>query len=157
MIKNVGELLKTLYKKGKRKDVLCIDDTATAQEAAALMTQNGIRFLGVTHTNRKGVRKRVGVISNTDTSSEFGASLRPSERLVSAIMTKPAVTVHLDDEIPLAVRVCTEKKIGHVVVVDGIGRWRAVLSYDQAVKALMDNLAEEEQLEALKQSGFPTT
>jgi predicted transcriptional regulator len=155
MINSVKELLEDLYKKGKRKGVICIGDTATVQEAAALMVERGIKFLGVTH--RTGQKRRsVGVISTTDTNAEFGASLRPSERLVSDLMKGRVITVKMSDSIDFAVGTLTAEKVRHVVVVDGVGKWKAVLSQDEAVKALMTNITEEEHFQAVHKAEFRT-
>lgn len=149
MIDTTQDLLNFLYEKGKRKGIVSIEITASAKDAAVLMAENKINFLAVT----KG-GKYVGVLSTSDTSSEMGSSLRPSERTVSDIMKVGVITVSVTDTLTKISESLSLHRIRHLVVVDGRRRWVAILDSNEVLNGVMQNLAEEEQMRAQAEGEF---
>jgi len=139
IITTVKELLEHLYRKGKIKGVMSIEVTSSARDAAATMSLNRINFIAVT---KRG--NFVGVVSSADTNTEFGSSPRPSERLISDIMTIDVVKVKMEDNVNDLPRILTQNKIRHVVVVDNSGHWRGILSSNEVLTAVIANYDEEE-------------
>lgn len=144
MIETVNDLLKALYQNGKRQDIVSVECFASAKEASLTMAREKVNLLAV---RKKG--KFVGVVTSTDTSREFGSSgtsLRPSERLVSEVMTAEIITARLGDkimELPLKF-----KNIRHLIVVNGRGKWIAVLDSNEVMNAIVANINESENCEA---------
>lgn len=146
MFKTVGDLLEFLYQqKGKRKEMITVEAAAPVHEAASLMKNNGINLLAVTSRG-----KYVAVVSSSDTSGELVSSLRPSERMVSDIMSRKVVTVRIDDNLMNVPKEVTDlHKFRHLIVVDGKGSWVAVLSSNEILQGVMKNIEEEEHFQAV--------
>lgn len=150
MIKDVRQLLNTLYEKGKRKDLVTVRSTLLVKEAAAVMAQEHINLLVV-----KDGGAYLGVVTTVDTSGDLGTSLRPSENWVSRVMTKAedVVTVSLGDDLmglPLKFKL---HKIRHLVVVEN-EKWIAILDTNEVLEAVMANITEEEQQKSQYNSEF---
>ncbi len=144
MITTVQELLEQLYKNGKRGDIVYVDISASAQEAASVMQDNKINLVAVRSRGRY-----VGVVSSSDTSGEFASTgMRPSEKGVAHIMAKKVITVGLKDEVNGLAKFFTDNSIRHLIVVDKKKGWLAVLSTNEVLKAVMGNINEQDQREA---------
>jgi CBS domain-containing protein len=146
MIKNVEELLDHLYKQGKRKGVVSVEGTTSIQRAANTMLEENINLLAV--TNSAG--RYMGVISSADISDAVGQN-RPNRDLTLAmtVLSKVVTVDPLDDIMTLAKKF-DDNKIRHLIVADKYLNWHAVLSSNEVLKAVMANIAEEEQFESLK-------
>lgn len=150
--KSVGDLLEPLYAEGKRREVIRIAATATVREAAVLMHEKNINLLAVQENG-----KDVGVVTTSDTSGalvDVASSVRPSERMISEIMTHVVVTAKIDDDILGLPKKLDNKghPIRHLVVVDENGNWIAILDSNEVMKAVKEYYEHLDSIEAYLKS-----
>ena len=136
MIRTVQQLLGSI--KGKRS-VITIDQLATAQEVAVTMKDNGINLIVVTKN-----RKPVGVISTSDTSSEFASGTKPSERHAFQIMKRGVIKTIMTEDLDTVAKKMVDKDIRHIIVGDR-DDWIAVLSIKEVLEAVRLNKIEIEE------------
>ena len=97
-----------------------IEDEAYVAAAAALMRSLQIRHLPVVDVRGH----LVGMLSDRDLPSVAGASAASAEdarlrRTVTAVMTRPPVTIEPDADLRTAASVMQERRIGALPVLDG--------------------------------------
>jgi len=89
-----------------------------------------------------------GIVSERDYARKIILQGRASsETPIRDIMTSPVVTVGPNDSIDTCMRVCTERRIRHLPVVDG-GKVVGVLSIGDLVKAVIS--AQSQEIEQLQ-------
>ncbi|MDW8041528.1 MAG: CBS domain-containing protein [Nitrososphaerota archaeon] len=95
-----------------RREVVTIDEGATVEDAAKLMSSKGIGALAVT---RKGVI--TGIVTERDILRRLVAEGRdPKETTVKDIMTSPPITVSLNTTLREAIDLMNRKRIRRLLV-----------------------------------------
>ena len=92
--------------------------------------------------------KLVGIISERDYARKIILQNRSSaETPVRDIMSSPVITVRLEDSTDACMRICTDRRVRHLPVVDG-GKVVGVLSIGDLVKAVIN--AQTQEIEQLQ-------
>ena len=130
-----------LADKGNR--VFSIGPDEAVLVAVRMMADRHIGALLVMNGN-----ELAGIVSERDYARKIILQGRASsETPIRDIMTAPVVTVGPNDSIDTCMRVCTERRIRHLPVVDG-GKVVGVLSIGDLVKAVIS--AQSQEIEQLQ-------
>jgi len=130
-----------LADKGNR--VFSIGPDEAVLVAVRMMADRHIGALLVMNGN-----ELTGIVSERDYARKIILQGRASsETPIRDIMTSPVVTVGPNDSIDTCMRVCTERRIRHLPVVDG-GKVVGVLSIGDLVKAVIS--AQSQEIEQLQ-------
>jgi len=130
-----------LADKGNR--VFSIGPDEAVLVAVRMMADRHIGALLVMNGN-----ELAGIVSERDYARKIILQGRASsETPIRDIMTSPVVTVGPNDSIDTCMRVCTERRIRHLPVVDG-GKVVGVLSIGDLVKAVIS--AQSQEIEQLQ-------
>ena len=115
----------------------------TVFEALELMAEKNIGAVLVIEDN-----ELIGIFSERDYARKVILKGRSSaDTPVRDIMSSPVVTVTPEDSVETCMRVCTERRIRHLPVVEG-GKVVGVLSIGDLVKAVID--AQSREIEQLQ-------
>jgi len=126
---------------GSRVDVYSIRDDLTVHDAARYLRDREVRSVGVLSADGA----LVGVISQSDISDKVAAENKcPAWMRVSEIMSTNLVTVTTDRHVGDCLRLMEQHSIYHLLVVDGDGRYRGMLS----VTDLLEVIASDEKSRA---------
>ncbi len=102
-----------------------LPETATAADAARLMTDSGVGFLPICDADRKVL----GVLTDRDLVVRVVAcGADPVATPVAGIMSRPAVACFIDGDLGMAENLMIEEQKSRVVLTDADGRLAAVLS-----------------------------
>lgn len=94
-----------------------IDGLASVADALEVMRSRGINSLVV---ERRDERDEFGIVLIADIAREVIARNRSIERVsVYEIMAKPALTIHADMNIRYALRLMTQLRVSHCLVLEG--------------------------------------
>lgn len=127
-------------------EVVTISPDAPVRHGLAVMRDRGISCLIVA---RDGVP--VGIVTERDilwAAAHRGEDF--AERHVSDLMTAPVVTVAEDTMVVEAYHLLAKKRLRHLVMVDGAGRVRGVLTQSDLIERLgYDSLSEIKRIEGI--------
>jgi len=131
---------------GGRTDVYSIRDDTTVHEAARYLRDRQVRSVGV--VDAQGAL--VGVVSQSDISDKVAAENKcPAWMRVSEIMSTGLVVVSPDHGLENCLRLMEQHGIYHLLVVDGPGVYRGMLSVTDLVTVIAsDEKARADMLEA---------
>ncbi len=130
-----------LAEKGDRIIAIGPDDPVLA--AVRMMADHYIGALLVMRDD-----ELVGIVSERDYARKIILQNRSSaETPVRDIMSSPVITVQPDDTTDACMRICTERRVRHLPVVDG-GRVVGVVSIGDLVKAVISE--QSQQIEQLQ-------
>lgn len=123
---------------------ICTRITHTAEPgesvraAAERMTKRAVGTLVVVD----GEGRPVGIVTDRDLVTRvLGENLDPATLTVSAVMSTPPVSVEEETPIESALTLMAERGVRRLVVVDGDGRLIGILSLDDAVELLVEEVA----------------
>jgi CBS domain-containing protein len=138
--------MKVLDLIGARTDVYSIRDDATVHDAARYLRDRQVRSVGVLD----GSGALVGVISQSDISDKVAAENKcPAWMRVSEVMSTGLVTVTPDHALNDCLRLMEHNGIYHLLVVDGSGGYRGMLSVTDLLTVIAsDEKARADMLEA---------
>jgi len=126
---------------GSRADVYSIRDDLTVHDAARYLRERKVRSVGVLSADGA----LVGVVSQSDISDKVAAENKcPAWMRVSEIMSTRLVSVTTDRHVGDCLRLMEQHSIYHLLVVDGDGRYRGMLS----VTDLLEVIASDEKSRA---------
>ena len=128
------------------KDPLTITPVETVGQADDLMNTNRIRQLPVVHG-----KDLVGIVTDRDVRSFLSGSLLESVEArenalnteVREIMTTEPITVSPDDDLPEAVELMIDEKIGGIPVVDDAEGLVGIVTYVDILRCFLNRLQEE--------------
>lgn len=130
------EVRQLLAEKGHRIFAIGPDEPVLA--AVRLMADHYIGALLVMRDD-----ELVGIVSERDYARKIILQNRASaETPVRDIMSTPVITVQPDDTTDTCMRICTERRVRHLPVVDG-GKVVGVLSIGDLVKAVISEQSQE--------------
>ena len=130
------EVRQLLAEKGHR--VLAIGPDEPVLVAVRMMADHYIGALLVMRDD-----ELVGIVSERDYARKIILQNRASaETPVRDIMSTPVITVQPDDTTDTCMRICTERRVRHLPVVDG-GKVGGVLSIGDHVKAVISEQSQE--------------
>ena len=131
---------------GSRSEVYSIRDDATVHDTARYLRERQMRSVGV--LDKDG--QLVGVVSQSDISDKVAAENKcPAWMRVSEIMTTDLVTVTPDRPLNDCLRLMEQHGIYHLLVVDGDGGYRGMLSVSDLLRFIAsDEKARADMLEA---------
>jgi CBS domain-containing protein len=128
------------------KDPLTVTPTESIGQADDLMNTNKIRQLPVVQG-----KNLVGIVTDRDIRSFLSGSLLDSpearERALASkvreIMTTAPMTVSPDDDLPEAVELMIDEKIGGIPVVDDTEGLVGIVTYVDILRCFLNRLQEE--------------
>lgn len=128
------------------KDPLTVTPVETVGQADDLMNTNRIRQLPVVHG-----KDLVGIVTDRDVRSFLSGSLLESvedrekalNTEVREIMTTEPITVSPDDDLPEAVELMIDEKIGGIPVVDDAEGLVGIVTYVDILRCFLNRLQEE--------------
>jgi CBS domain-containing protein len=128
-----------------RTDVFSITGQTTVQEAASYLRQKQVRAVGV----RDAAGKLMGVVSQSDISDQVAAENKcPAWVHVSEIMTRQLITIPPEAPLEECLRLMEQHGIYHLLVVDGQGQYRGMISVQDLLKVMAsDQKARADMLE----------
>src|SRR5262245_6243730 len=131
---------------GSRSDVFSIRDDVTVHDAARYLRERQVRSVGVLDAGGA----LVGVISQSDISDKVAAENKcPAWLRVNEIMSTDLVTVMPDRSLHDCLKLMEQNAIYHLLVVDGSGSYRGMLSVSDLLKVIAsDEKARADMLEA---------
>lgn len=137
---NVADIIRT------RVQVFAISEQTTVHQAARYLREQRVRSVGVLDA----VGKLVGVVSQSDISDKVAAENKSAEITVSEIMTRELVTVPPEMALDECLRQMEEHGIFHLLVVDGQGTFRGMISVTDLLQVIAsDQKARADMLESL--------
>jgi len=118
---------------GPRTDVYSVRETCTVHEAALYLRAHGVRSVGVLDVDGR----LAGVVSQSDISDKVAAENKcPAWMRVSEIMSSSGlITVTPDESLDTCLRLMEQNGIYHLLVVDGRGVYRGMLSVSDLLRA----------------------
>ncbi len=123
------------------RDVVIVETKDTVLEAAQLMRQHHVGDVLVVE-DRGGVRVPVGIVTDRDLVLEIMApQLDPSSIMVSDIMLAELATVKEDAGLFEAIEYMHSKGVRRLPVVDGKGGLTGILTLDDLIELLADEMA----------------
>jgi predicted transcriptional regulator len=131
---------------GSRSDVFSIHHDATVHELAQYLRERHVRSVGVLDADDR----LIGVVSQADISEKVAAENKcPAWTRVSEIMSTGLITVSPDRTLPDCLRLMEQHGIYHLLVVDGSGLFRGMLSVTDLLTVIAsDEKARADMLEA---------
>ena len=131
---------------GSRADVYAIRDDLTVHDAARYLRDRKVRSVGVL----SAAGALVGVVSQSDISDKVAAENKcPAWMRVSEIMSTGLVSVTPDRSVADCLRLMEQHGIYHLLVVDGDGRYRGMLSVTDLLQVIAsDEKSRADMLEA---------
>ena len=129
-----------------RSDVFSVPDDTTVHDAAKYLRDRQVRAVGVLDGNGR----LVGVVSQSDVSDKVAAENKcPAWMRVGEIMSTALVTVTPDRSLDECLRLMDQNGIYHLLVVDGGGGYRGMLSVSDLLRVIAsDEKARADMLEA---------
>ena len=131
---------------GSRADVFSIRGDLTVHDAARYLRERQVRSVGVLDAGGK----LIGVVSQSDISDKVAAENKcPAWMHVAEIMSTDLVTVTPDRSLHDCLKLMEHNAIYHLLVVDGAGVYRGMLSVSDLLKVIAsDEKARADMLEA---------
>jgi CBS domain-containing protein len=131
---------------GSRAEVYSIRDDLTVHDAARYLRERKVRSVGVLSAGGA----LVGVVSQSDISDKVAAENKcPAWMRVGEIMSTGLVTVTTDRPVADCLRLMEQHGIYHLLVVDGDGRYRGMLSVTDLLQVIAsDEKSRADMLEA---------
>jgi CBS domain-containing protein len=137
---NVADVIRT------RVQVFAISEQTTVHEAARYLRERQMRAVGVLD----GAGKLAGVISQSDISDKVAAENKSAGIPVSEIMTRALITVTPEMSLDECLRQMERHGIFHLLVVDGQGVFRGMLSVTDLLQVIAsDEKARADMFESL--------
>lgn len=137
---NVADVIRS------RVRIFAISEEASVHEAARYLREHQVRAVGVLD----GAGKLAGVVSQSDISDKVAAENKSAGIPVSAIMTRDLVTVTPEMTLDECLRQMEKHGIFHLLVVDGQGVFRGMLSVTDLLQVIAsDEKARADMLESL--------
>ncbi len=133
------------------REVVVIEADASVAEAASLMRQFHVGDIVVVRDN-DGRNEPIGIVTDRDLVLEVMAEeLDPGSLSVSEIMGGELVKVKEDTGVFEAIRFMREKGVRRMPVVDGNGALAGIVSLDDLLEVLSEELAELSRLTRTEQ------
>ena len=131
---------------GSRADVYSIRDDLTVHDAARYLRERKVRSVGVLSAGGS----LVGVVSQSDISDKVAAENKcPAWMRVTEIMSIGLVTVTTERPVADCLRLMEQHGMYHLLVVDGEGRYRGMLSVTDLLQVIAsDEKSRADMLEA---------
>jgi len=124
-----------------RQEVYTIPDDMTVHDAARYLREKRLRSVGV--ENRQG--RLAGVVSQSDIANKVAAENKcPAWMRVSEIMSTDLITVPPETGLHECLSLMEKRRIFHLLVVDGLGKYRGMIS----VRDLLKVIASDQQSRA---------
>jgi CBS domain-containing protein len=134
------------------RDVVVVEKDSTVQEAARLMRQYHVGDLVVT-AERDGVRVPVGLITDRDIVLEvLGEGVEINAVSVGDIMSDKLITAHEEDELWDSLQRMRIAGVRRLPVVDERGGLQGIVTLDDVIELLADELAQVAKLLAHEQT-----
>jgi CBS domain-containing protein len=134
------------------REVVFIGRDATLQEAAVLMREHHVGDLVVVE-ERGGRRLPVGILTDRDLVIEVIAKgIPPTQLTTGDVMSFELVTAREQDRLFDTLRRMRERGVRRVPVVDSDGALAGILTVDDVIELLADELGELSRLIAREQS-----
>jgi CBS domain-containing protein len=134
------------------RDVVVVEKNATVQEAARLMRQYHVGDLVVT-AERDGVRVPVGLITDRDIVLEvLGEGVEINAVSVGDIMSDKLITTHEEDELWDSLQRMRIAGVRRLPVVDERGGLQGIVTLDDVIELLADELAQVAKVLAHEQT-----
>src|SRR5262245_46647455 len=132
---------------GSRADVYSITAETTVHDAARYLRERQVRAVGVLDA----AGALAGVVSQSDISDKVAAENKcPAWMRVGEIMSTGLVTVTPDRPVADCLRLMEQHGIYHLLVVDGDGRYRGMLSVTDLLTVIAsDDKSRADRLEAV--------
>lgn len=118
------------------KDVVCIKQSDTLQEAARLMKKQHIGGLVVVDDEDQPV----GILTDRDITLTAVADNLPASTSVENAMSKNIVTVHKDEGISEVINKMEHEGVRRIIVVDENRKACGLVSFDDLVQLLAEEL-----------------
>jgi CBS domain-containing protein len=131
---------------GSRKDVFCIPDTFSVQEAAKYLREKKIRSAGVVD----GGGKLVGVVSQADVSDKVAAENKcPAWMKVTEIMSTGLLTVTPEASFDDCLRLMEQHGVYHLLILGESNRYLGMISVSDLLRVMAsDQKARADLLES---------
>ena len=131
--------------------VFCAGDE-TVQGAALLMRKHHVGDVVVVEQG-SGLRVPVGIITDRDiVVSVIALGLDPASLLVSDIMSEQLLTAHEDDDVNETIDRMRYRGIRRVPVVDAAGQLAGIVSVDDVLEYLAEEMGELSRISAHQQA-----
>jgi CBS domain-containing protein len=115
----------------------CCSQRTTVREVARLMKEESIGFVPI--CDEAG--KPVGAVTDRDLAIRVLAEGRPADERIEAFATRDVVACKLDDDVRDAERLMRERRTSRVMVCDGDGKLRGVISLADIAEASSEDAA----------------
>lgn len=133
------------------RDVVVADKTLTAREAAKLMREHHVGTLVVIEPGDKGVQP-VGMLTDRDLVVELVAAEVDSDTItVGDIMSTDITTTPEDTKLMDAIELMKNKGIRRLPVVDATGSLAGILTVDDVIDLIAEQLSDLSRLISLEQ------
>lgn len=131
---------------GSRKDVFCIPETFSVQEAAEYLREKEIRSAGVVD----GTGKLVGVVSQADVSDKVAAENKcPAWMKVTEIMSTGLLTVTPEASFDDCLRLMEQHGVYHLLILGEANRYLGMISVSDLLRVMAsDQKARADLLES---------
>lgn len=135
--------MKVLDLIGPRREVFFINEDATVHEAARYLREKQVRSVGVLDSG--GIL--AGVLSQSDVSDKVAAENKcPAWMKVSEIMSRGLITVTPEMPLEECLSLMEKNGIYHLLVVDGAGGFRGMLSVSDLLRVMVNDERERADL-----------
>jgi CBS domain-containing protein len=135
--------MKVLDLIGPRREVFFINQDATVHEAARYLREKQVRSVGVLDSG--GIL--AGVLSQSDVSDKVAAENKcPAWMKVSEIMSRDLITVTPEMSLEECLSLMEKNGIYHLLVVDGAGGFRGMLSVSDLLRVMVNDEKERADL-----------
>lgn len=135
--------MKVLDLIGPRREVFFINEDATVHEAARYLREKQVRSVGVLDSG--GIL--AGVLSQSDVSDKVAAENKcPAWMKVGEIMSRDLITVTPEMPLEDCLNLMEKNGIYHLLVVDGAGGFRGMLSVSDLLRVMVNDERERADL-----------
>jgi len=135
---------------GSRKEVYCIPETFSVQEAAKYLREKEVRSAGVVD----GSGKLVGVVSHADVSDKVAAENKcPAWMKVSEIMSTGLLTVTPEASFDECLRLMEQNGVYHLLILGESNRYLGMLSVSDLLRVMASD--QKERADLLESYMFP--
>lgn len=135
--------MKVLDLIGPRREIFSISEEATVHEGARYLREKQVRSVGVLDL----AGRLTGVLSQSDISDKVAAENRcPAWMKVSEIMSCDLVTVTPEMPLEECLGLMERHGIYHLLVVDGAGGFRGMLSVSDLLRVMVNDEKERADL-----------
>lgn len=128
---------------GPRRQVFSIQEELSVHEGARYLREKQVRAVGVLDSGGK----LTGVLSQSDVSDKVAAENKcPAWMKVSEIMSRDLITVTPEMSLEDCLSLMEKNGIYHLLVVDGVGGFRGMLSVSDLLRVMVNDEKERADL-----------